>query len=132
VALRPAEVHPLQHLRPVGGLGAAGARADRQDGVLGVVLAGEQEQGPLPRELGAQGIRLAGDVGLGVRVRAVGEQLRQLLEVGGALLERAPELDLVAQTLGLADDLLRGALVVPEAGLDGAGVERRDALFLGG
>jgi hypothetical protein len=132
VTLGPAEVHALQHLGPVGGLGAAGARADGQDGVLGVVLAGEEQQGALPGKLRAERVRLAGDVGLGVRVRAVGEEPKQLLEVVRALLEGAPELDLVAQSLGLADDLLRGALVVPEAGFDGAGVERLDAQLLGG
>jgi hypothetical protein len=61
-----------------------------------------------------------------------GEQVDQLLEVRGALLERAPQANLVAQALRLADDLLRGALVVPEAGFDGAGVKLRDATFLGG
>ena len=33
--LRPAEVHPQQHLRPVLGVGAARARVDRDDGVAG-------------------------------------------------------------------------------------------------
>ena len=80
----------------------------------------------------AQGVGLAREVGLGVGVGRVGEEVEQLLEVRGALLERAPGVDLVAQALGLADDLLRAALVVPEPGLDGAGVELRDAGFLGG
>jgi len=30
MALGPTQVHPQQHLGPVGGFGAAGARADRQ------------------------------------------------------------------------------------------------------
>jgi hypothetical protein len=40
--LGPAQVHPQQHLGPVLGVGAAGARAHRDDGIAGVVLAAEQ------------------------------------------------------------------------------------------
>ena len=40
--LRPAQVHPQQHLRPVLGLGPAGTGMDLEDGVRGVVLSGEQ------------------------------------------------------------------------------------------
>ena len=79
-----------------------------------------------------EGVRLAREVGLGLGVGRVDEEVDELLEVRGALLERAPQADLLAQALGLADDLLRGALVVPEPGLDGAGVELRYAAFLGG
>jgi hypothetical protein len=132
VSLGPAEVHPELHLGPVRGLGAAGARADREHGVLGVVLAREQEQRPLARELPPEGIRLAREVSLRLGVGGVDEEVDELLEVLGALLQRAPQADLLAQALGLADDLLRGALVVPEPGLDGAGVELRYAAFLGG
>jgi hypothetical protein len=132
VALAPAEVHALEHLRPVGGLGAAGAGADGEDRALGVVLAGEQQEGALALELGAQGVGLAGEIGLRAGVRRVREQVEELLEVGGPLLEGPPGVDLVPQALRLADDLLRPTLVVPEAGLDRAGVELRDARFLGG
>jgi hypothetical protein len=132
VALGPAEVHPQEHLRPVGRLGAAGTRADRDDGVLRVVLAVEQEEGPLALELGLQGAGLALDVGLGLGVGGVGEQVEELGQVVGPLLERAPQGDLLAQALGLAGDLLGGALVVPEPGLDRAGIELRDARLLGG
>jgi hypothetical protein len=132
VALRPLEIHAEQHLRPVGGLGAAGARADGQDGVLGVVVTGEQEEGPLALELRAQGVGLALEVRERLGVGRISEKVEELLEVGGALLEGSPQGDLVAQPLGLAGDLLRRTLVVPEAGLDGTRVEIRDALFLGG
>jgi hypothetical protein len=132
VALRPAQVHAQEHVGPVGGLGAAGTRADGHHGVLRVVLAGEQEERALALEVRAQRLGLAVDVGLGLGVGRLGEQFDQLLDVGDALLERAPELDLLAQALGLADDLLRGALVVPEPGLDDARVELRDAGLLGG
>ena len=132
MALRPLEVHAQQHLGPVGGLGAAGPGADRQDRVLRVVVAREQEQGPLALELHAQAVRLALEVREHLGVGRFGEEIQQLLEVHGALLEGTPEGDLVTQALGLAGDLLGGPLVVPEAGLDGARVELRDALLLGG
>jgi hypothetical protein len=132
VALAPAEVHPQEHLGPVGGLGPARAGADRHDRVLRVVLAREQEQRPLPVELQRERIGFAGDVGFGVGVRGVGEERLELLQVVDALLERAPGLDLVAQALRLADDLLCGPLVVPEPGLDRARVQLLDPLLLGG
>jgi hypothetical protein len=131
VPLAPPEVHPEQHVGPVGRLRAAGPGTDRQDRVLRVVLAGEQERRARPAELAAEGVGLAPDLGLGVGVGGVGEQVQELLEIRRALLEAAPELDLLAQALRLADDLLRGALVVPEPGFDGAGVELRYPLLLG-
>ena len=54
MALGPAQVHPQEHLGPVGRLGAAGAGADRQDRGALVVLAGEQERGPLAVEVGLE------------------------------------------------------------------------------
>jgi hypothetical protein len=132
VPLAPAQVHPLEHLGPVGRLGAAGPRADRDHRVLRVVLAGEQEERPLALEVPGEGVRLRVDLGLGLGVGGIREQLEELLDVGEALLDDPPGLDLLAQALGLADDLLRRALVVPEPGLDGAGVELRDARLLGG
>jgi hypothetical protein len=122
VPLTPAQVHALEHLGPVGGLGAAGAGADRDDRVLRVVVAREQQERPLALELGRERLGLAGDIGLRIGVGGVSQELEQLLEVAGALLEAPPELDLLAQALSLADDLLRCALVVPEPGLDGARV----------
>jgi hypothetical protein len=127
VALRPLEVHPEQHLGPVRGLGAARARADREDRVLAVVLAGEQEEGPLALELLAEGVRLALEVGGGLVVGRLVQEIQQLLEVGRTLLEFPPQGDLLAQALRLAGDLLRGALIVPEAGLDGPRIEAREA-----
>ena len=42
VPLRPAPVHAQEHLRPVLRLGAARTRVEREDGVVGVVLAREE------------------------------------------------------------------------------------------
>src|SRR4029079_1820587 len=51
MALGPAEVHPQQHLGPVGRLRAAGAGADRQDRAALVVLTREEERRPLAGEV---------------------------------------------------------------------------------
>jgi hypothetical protein len=100
--------------------------------VLGVIVAREQEQGPFPLELGAERIRLALEVRLRLRVRGIGEQIHQLEQGSGACFQRPPQADLLAQALCLPEDLLREALVVPEAGLAGTGVQDREAGFLGG
>ena len=42
MALGPAGVHTVQHLRPVLGLGAAGAGVKSHDDVVVVILAGKQ------------------------------------------------------------------------------------------
>jgi hypothetical protein len=51
MAFGPAEVHPEEHLGPVGCLGPAGASADRQDRAALVVLAREEERRSLAIEV---------------------------------------------------------------------------------
>jgi len=131
VALGPAEVHPEEHLRPVRGLGAAGARGDRDHGVLGVVLAGEEEERPFPAKGPVQLRGLLLEVGLGLRIRGVLEEGDELQEVVGPFLEVAPEAYLVAEALGFPQDGLGTARVLPEVGFGTPGVERREAFFLG-
>jgi hypothetical protein len=130
MALGPAEVHPQEHLGPVGRLGAAGAGADRQDRAALVVLAGEQERRPLALEvlleLGRRPIELGGQLG----VRGLLDELEGGEEIIDAGLQASPELDLGPQAVGLAEDLLGAALVVPEPGLAGQRLELGDAPFL--
>jgi hypothetical protein len=83
-------------------------------------------------ELGTEGISLALEIRLGLGVRGAGEQIRQLEQGAGARLQCPPEADLLAQALRLPEDLLRGALVVPEPGLARAAVQDGEAGFLGG
>ena len=69
VALRPAQVHPQEHLGPVGRLGAAGAGADRDDRAPVVVLAREEERrsaraGRSCLELVRVAVELGGDLGV--------------------------------------------------------------------
>jgi hypothetical protein len=131
MALGPAEVHPEEHLRPVRRLGAAGARADREERRPLVVLAGEQERGPFTGEVGLERGGLAVELGGQLGIVGLGDELGGRLEVVDPSEQRLPQLDLGAQAVGFAEDLLRDPLVVPEAGFDGQRVELCDARFLG-
>ena len=77
--LGPAQVHAQQHLGPVLRVGAAGAGADRDDGVAGVVLAAEQ---PRLLELGEPALdRVELALELGRDPRVLDRELGELLEV---------------------------------------------------
>jgi hypothetical protein len=131
MALGPAEIHAQEHLGPIGRLGAARTRADRQDRGTLVVLAGEQQRGALAPEVGPQRGGVTLELGGEVGIRGLGQQLDRSLEVRGAREEAMPCLDLGSEPVGLAKDLLRGPLVIPELGLEGQRVELCDALLFG-
>ena len=120
-ALGPAQVHAQQHLGPVLRLGAAGARVDRDDRVLAIVLAAEHlldlaglhflvERVERLRELGVD--RLAG---LG--------PLDEHGEIVALLLERRDELAILLEPAAALQHLLRFGLVLPEIGRGGARLE---------
>jgi hypothetical protein len=131
MTLGPAEIHPEEHLGPVRGLGPAGTGADRQDRPALVVLAGEEERGPLTPEVRLEGpdftVELAGQL----RIARFLDELEGRQEVVDAGLEAAPELDLGPEVVRLPEDLLGAALVVPEPGLAGQRLQIGDALLLG-
>ena len=131
MTLRPAEVHPEKHLRPVGGLRAPRACRDREDRVLPVVVAGEEEEGPFALEQGGQGVALTLQFGLEFGVGRIAQHGEEFEQVVDPLLDAAPEGELVAQALGLAEHGLGEARIVPEGGFGAALVERRQARFLG-
>ena len=70
-------------------------------------------------------------LGLQVRVGRLAQQLDGGLEILGARDQAPPGVDLGTQAIRLAEHLLCGSLVVPEAGFEGQRVELRDALGLG-
>jgi hypothetical protein len=125
--LRPAQIHPEEHLGPVGGFGAAGAGADRQDRGAVVVLAREQQLRALPIEVPLEGIALAVALGGELGIAGFLDELAQGLEFVRACLEAGPQLDLGAQPVCLAQDLLGGPLVVPESGRAGQAFELAEA-----
>ena len=131
MALGPAQVHAQEHLGPVGRLGAAGAGADRQD---------RRRARRARRRTGARSARARSRSRARrhrgrARPRARRRRLRRAsssggLEVVGARQQVLPGLDLGAQAVGLAQDLLGAALVVPEAGFLGQRLELGDARLL--
>jgi len=131
VSLRPAEIHPEEHLRPVRRLGAARAGADREDRPALVVLASEEERRPFAPEVALEvrrrPVELRGQLG----VARFLDELERRKEIVDAGLEAAPELQLRAQVVRLAEDPLGGPLVVPEPGLAGQRLQIGDAAFLG-
>ena len=123
VALGPAEVHPEEHRRPVGRLGAPGTGADAQDRRSLVVLTGEQELGALAKEIAFEVLDRAVDLVLQLGIARLLGELQRRLEVVRSGKEARPELDLGPEAVGLAQDALRATGVVPEARLGSALVE---------
>jgi hypothetical protein len=83
VALGPAQVHPQEHLGPVGRLGPAGAGADRQERGAFVVLAREEEGGPFTRKVGLERREIAFELGLEFGVGGLVEQVDRREQVVG-------------------------------------------------
>ena len=115
VALGPAGIHTVQHLRPVLGLRAACAGVEGEDGVVAVVFAGEQGGQAALTDLLFQRLVAGGHVlQLGGIVLLLGHlaQGQGVLPFGHQLVVL---LDLVLQALDLAAHLLAALQVVPEA-----------------
>jgi hypothetical protein len=127
VARRPAQVHPQEHLRPVGRLGSAGTRADRDHRPVAVVFAAEQQQRALAFEVLRERRDIPLEVGLELRIGGLGQELGQLLDGSGPSLEAAPRLDLISEALRFLQDGLGGSLIVPETGDPGLGVQLGEA-----
>ena len=115
VALGPAGVHPVQHLRPVLGLGAAGAGVEGEDGVVGVVFTAEQRRQPALADLLLQRLVSADDLlQLAGVILLLGHfaQGQGVLPLGNQLVVL---FDLVLQALYLTAHLLAALQIVPEA-----------------
>ena len=132
VPLRPAQVHAQEHLGPVGRLRAARAGRDGQNRVVLVVVPGEHEGGAQPPVFSAQGRELGVEPRGHVRLALFVGQLGKLEQIVGALDQRSPGRDLVAQAFSFAQDLARAALIGPEVRLRRLRLELVDARLLGG
>src|SRR4051794_24155846 len=111
-ALCPAQVHPQQHFRPVLRLGAAGARMNRDDRVLPIVL-------PAEHLLGFAGVDFLSELVEAV-CQIVGNRLPRLRpldehsEVVRATAERVGQPLILLEAAAALHDFLRGPLVLPE------------------
>ena len=115
VALGPAGVHPVQHLRPVLGLGAAGTGVEGENGVVAVILAGQQGGQTALADLFFQRVVTLHHV---VQLGGIVLLLRHFAQ-GQGILPLGHQLvvlfDLVLQTLDLTAHLLAALQIVPEA-----------------
>lgn len=116
VPLRPAQVHPLQHLGEVRGVDATGAGPDRHQRLAFVVLAGQQ--GANLERLDQLGQRADLLLRLGQRVRVVllAAHLHQHAEVVDPAAQFRDPLQVGLQAGQPGRHLLRVRLVVPQVG----------------
>ena len=131
VSLGPTQVHPKQHFRPIGRLGSTRAGADREQRGTLVVFAGEQQRGPFAPEIGFEPRGIAFQLREQLGVGCLVEQFDGGKKVVGPSEEPLPQGNLLALPVGLAKDLLRGPLIVPEARLLGQLLELGDSSVLG-
>ena len=82
-----------------------------------IVFAGEEQGGPLAGEVVLERGGLAVELGGQLWIGRFLDQLEGCEEIGRASLQAAPQLDLVPESTGLAEDLLGIPLVIPETGL---------------
>ncbi len=116
VALGPAEVHALELLREVGGVDAAGLGADGDDGLAGVVLAGEEGADLHLVQRLLDGGQFVLRLGAGVRVVLLLGHLEEDREIVDPAAEGLGLADLGLEVAQLAGDLLRRLRVVPQGG----------------
>jgi hypothetical protein len=95
------------------------------------VLSGEQQCRSLTPEFRLERRDIPVQLGFELGIGGLVQQLDRDLEVVGARQQAAPGVELGAERIGLAKDLLRSALVIPEAGLERQRVELGDAFGLG-
>jgi hypothetical protein len=131
VPLSPAEIHAEEHLGPVGCLRPASAGTDRQKRAAFVVLPREQELCTLALEVALQGCGFAVELGRQFGIAGLLDELESGNDIAGPPVELAPQLEFGTEAIGLAEGLLCGSLVIPEAGPSRLRVERGDALGLG-
>jgi hypothetical protein len=124
---RPAQVHPHQHLGPVTGVRATGARVDGYDGVRGVLLAAEHPPELRIGELGVGFRELLGDLAAGLGVVGLDRQLEQDVGVLEAPRDAIVRLDVALDAALLAQDLLGLFAVFPQVGTRGLLLQRPEA-----
>ena len=115
VALRPAGIHPVEHLRPVLGLGAACSGVEGEDSIVGIVLAGQKRRQTALVDLLFQRLIAGGhlrQLGGVVLLLCHFAQGQCVLPVGHQTVVLP---DLALQPLDLLGDLLAALHVTPKA-----------------
>ena len=112
MALGPAGIEAQEHLRPIAGFGATGARLNLEEGVAGVLRTAKH--GPqfkiIQPPLGAAQLRLQLGLQAGIFLR----QLTQGLQIAARCLQLLKRLEQRVELLELLDRLLGFVGVVPE------------------
>ena len=129
VTLGPAGVHPEEHLRPVLGLGAAGAGVEGEDGAVGIILPGEQGLQAGLLDLGLQLCVFRLNLGQDLLVLGLLAHLAEGHQVLPGGDELVLPLDLVLQLLEAHLHLLGPGQVVPEPVLGGLLLQPRGLLL---
>ena len=115
VPLGPAQVHPQQHRREVGGIDPAGLRPHGDQRVALVVLPRQQGADLQRLDLALQRLQLALGLGQGARVVLLLAEFDQHREIVDAPPEPGQAVDFGLQPGQLRGDGLRIVLVVPQA-----------------
>ena len=127
----PAGVHAQQHLRPVLRFRAARAGVDLQDGVLVVLLTGEQHDQLRLVQQGVQGVLLFRQGFQGLVLVAFHGQFQPFVHVVMAGLEGVEAGDLVLQPAFFAQQGGQGFRIVPGVGAGKFRFDGGKALFAG-
>ena len=127
--LTEALVHAQKHVGPVAGFGAARAGMQRDDGVVPIHRPGEQHA----QFQFVQRLRCGLKVGLKFGSRLIRPVLQgefaQRLQVFHAAFEILERIELGADGVGFADELLCRGAIVPESLIGHAGLDLGEAVF---
>ena len=118
VTLRPTQVHAQEDLGEVGGIHAARAASDRNDGIALVVLAVQQRADLQVTQVLAELLQISLGLGqdVGALVRVLGGHVHHGLQVVDALAHLRDAIELALAVAERARDSLGGARVVPQVG----------------
>ena len=127
--LGPADIHPGQHRCPITAFGAARARVDLKEGIVGIRLAIQQRLDFLGGSFVAQGFQRGLGVGHDARIPLSLAHFDQFDIVAQIAVQRLVIADLVDQHLPVTHQQLRGLGVVPQGRIFDPGIEFLKPVF---
>ena len=129
--LRPAKVHAQKHLRPVLRLRPSRARVNDEEGVVLVVLAGEESPDLLGLDIPGKLRDLRLEIAQDLRVPFV-EKLEEDIDFLDPGVDLLPEVEFAEEGVSFLEDFGGFLTVVVEAGLAQLFLESGEALLPGG